>query len=60
MLNNVSICPVCDAHIHIPKNTEISEIINCSDCTSRLVVKNIKNNLAVLQQAPEIEEDWGE
>lgn len=60
MANKKSVCPVCDNSVSIPSNTEVSEIMNCSDCNSRLMVERIQNDQIVLQQAPAIEEDWGE
>ena len=54
------ICSICDATVTLPKNTEESEIINCSDCKSRLVVQKIMNGKVTLEQAPVVEEDWGQ
>jgi len=56
---NIS-CPVCDALVKIENDVEESEILNCPDCLSRLVVEKIENSQITLTQAPEIEEDWGE
>lgn len=53
-------CPVCDARIVLAEGAEESEIINCSDCRSRLVVEKIEKSTAILAKAPEVEEDWGE
>jgi alpha-aminoadipate/glutamate carrier protein LysW len=53
-------CPVCDAPINLPLNPEESEIINCSDCQSQLVVDSIIDGVVTLSQAPQVEEDWGE
>jgi len=53
-------CPICDAQINIGSDLEESEIINCPDCRSRLVVEQITNGQVTLGQAPEVEEDWGE
>lgn len=55
-----TVCPVCDAPINIAEGTEESEIISCPDCRSRLVVEKIQPSGMVLDQAPEVEEDWGE
>ena len=55
-----SVCPTCDAEVTVPKGTEESEIINCSDCKSRLVVEKIEKDQVMLQQAPAVEEDWGQ
>ncbi len=53
-------CPICDAEVTLQKNTEESEIINCPECHSRLVVAAMKGSFATLEQAPAVEEDWGE
>lgn len=53
-------CPVCMGEVVIPSGTEVSEIITCQDCSSRLVVTNLTPTGATLEQAPEVEEDWGE
>jgi len=53
-------CPICDASMSISKNTEVSEILICPDCHSKIVVEEIGKEKIVLSQAPEIEEDWGE
>ncbi len=53
-------CPICDFKLTIPKNTEVSEIITCSDCHSRLVVAKLNATAVTLEQAPAVEEDWGE
>jgi alpha-aminoadipate/glutamate carrier protein LysW len=52
-------CPVCDASVTLPEKAEESEIINCADCKSRLVIEKLSPSV-VLQQAPAVEEDWGE
>lgn len=53
-------CPVCDADITATGTIEQSEILNCPDCKTRVVVEEIKNNKLVLAPAPQVEEDWGE
>lgn len=55
-----SSCPVCDAVIELPADTEETEIITCPECENRLVVELIKDERLILGEAPEIEEDWGE
>ena len=55
-----STCPVCDAQVTLPKNTEESEIISCAECHTKLVVAKIENKTATLSEAPKVEEDWGE
>jgi len=60
MPNQTFICPVCDATINSPDNLEESEIISCSDCQSRLVVENNGSGGLTLNQAPQVEEDWGQ
>lgn len=53
-------CSVCDASVTLPKNTEESEIVSCTDCKSRLVVQKINNGKVTLEKAPVVEEDWGQ
>ncbi len=55
-----SMCPVCDAKVTLQKKTEESEIISCPECHTRLVVAQMKGAFATLEEAPKIEEDWGE
>lgn len=60
MTKLTAVCPVCDAQVILAEGLEESEIINCSDCRSRLVVEKIEKNAVSLAKAPEVEEDWGE
>lgn len=53
-------CPVCDAHVSVLKDSEVSEIVSCPECKARLVVESISEKQVVLHKAPDIEEDWGE
>jgi len=53
-------CPICDAEISLVDDTEESEIINCPECENRVVVASVEGAKIVLEEAPEIEEDWGE
>lgn len=53
-------CPICDVQVDIPADTEESEILTCSDCNMKLVVSKICKNKVILEEAPEVEEDWGQ
>jgi lysine biosynthesis protein LysW len=53
-------CPICDAPVTLPANSEESEIISCPDCHTRLVIADLKGSAATLQEAPKVEEDWGQ
>ncbi|OGK17111.1 hypothetical protein A2774_04830 [Candidatus Roizmanbacteria bacterium RIFCSPHIGHO2_01_FULL_39_12c] len=53
-------CPICDGVVTLPKDAEESEIISCPECKTRLVVTSLKKKNAILEEAPKIEEDWGE
>jgi len=60
-MNQVSgTCPVCDAEVALSSDAHVSEVVSCSDCKSKLVVKSLVKGKAVLAKAPEVEEDWGE
>lgn len=53
-------CPVCDASINLDKNVEESEILTCSECHTRVVVEKVEKDTVKLNEAPAVEEDWGE
>lgn len=53
-------CPICDEKVPISKDIEETEILTCPECDNRLVVEKIRGNSVKLEEAPEIEEDWGE
>lgn len=53
-------CPVCDAHVPVLKDSEVSEMLSCPECKGRLVVESISEKHVALSKAPDIEEDWGE
>ncbi len=53
-------CSICDAPVELQEGVEVSEVVTCADCGSRLVVESINNHQVLLAQAPAIEEDWGE
>lgn len=52
-------CPLCSQLLKV-KNPEVNELIVCSSCNQRLIVKEIKNKKIIFAEAPKIEEDWGE
>ncbi len=53
-------CPICDASITLASDTQVSEVISCTECKTRLVVEGINEQNATLAKAPEVEEDWGQ
>lgn len=53
-------CPICDGEIDLSEDVEESEIITCSGCKNRVVVVSVSGGEVLLEEAPEIEEDWGQ
>jgi len=53
-------CPICDGTIPIQKGTEVTEILSCPECQTRVVVSQIDGTKVTLTQAPAVEEDWGQ
>ena len=51
-------CPLCAAEVTLEGNTEVGELLDCSECGEELEV--ISLSPAKLAKAPEEEEDWGE
>ena len=52
------VCPECEAQIELAADTEVGEIIVCSDCGVDLEV--IALDPATVELAPMEQEDWGE
>ncbi len=53
-------CPICDAKVTAAGDTQETEIITCLECESRIVVDAINGRKLSLEEAPVIEEDWGQ
>lgn len=53
-------CPVCDSKVKIGKDIIESEVIECGGCHRKLVVKSLTKGKISLEEAPKVEEDWGE
>lgn len=51
-------CVVCEAEVEVPEDAMIGEILVCEDCGAELEVTSL--NPLTVQEAPEVEEDWGE
>lgn len=51
-------CPICGAEIETDEDVEQGEILSCPDCGAELEVTN--TDPVELEEAPEVEEDWGE
>lgn len=54
------VCPICDGAVRLNDGVEVSEIISCDECKTRLVVECIENQAVTLIKAPDVEEDWGQ
>jgi len=52
------VCPECEAQIELVADTEVGEIIVCSDCGVDLEVTSL--DPAAVELAPMEQEDWGE
>ncbi|MEF8847705.1 MAG: lysine biosynthesis protein LysW [Candidatus Thermoplasmatota archaeon] len=51
-------CTICDAGLNLSEDVEVNEIIMCEECGAELEVRSI--NPPEIQEAPQVEEDWGE
>ena len=51
-------CPVCDADIGFPGDTEKGELLDCDECGSELEVTGVSPY--TISEAPQTDEDWGE
>ena len=55
---NAAKCPVCEADVKINPGVMQGELLSCADCGTELEVTSI--NPLTLEEAPEVQEDWGE
>lgn len=53
-------CPICDTSLNLGKDVMESEVIECKDCHRKIAVKSLGNGRVLLEEAPYVEEDWGE
>ncbi|MCL1875511.1 MAG: lysine biosynthesis protein LysW [Synergistaceae bacterium] len=51
-------CCVCEADVNVAEDAMVGELITCTDCGTELEV--ISTSPVTLQEAPEVQEDWGE
>ena len=52
------ICPICEAELKFSEDTVVGELTMCNDCGTELEV--VELDPIEVQEAPEVEEDWGE
>ena len=51
-------CPICEAVLEIKDDTVIGELMVCEECGAELEVTGM--DPVKVEEAPEVEEDWGE
>jgi alpha-aminoadipate carrier protein LysW len=51
-------CPICDGSVATDDSTVVGELIECADCCGELVVTSLAP--ISFEEAPTVEEDWGE
>lgn len=51
-------CVVCGGTLALDDDLEVGEILDCGDCGTELEV--VETEPATLDEAPELDEDWGE
>ena len=51
-------CPVCDAGVNVADDAMVGELLTCSDCGIELEVTALEP--LTVEEAPEVQEDWGE
>ncbi len=51
-------CPVCEGDVDVADGTIVGELMECGDCGTELEVTSVSP--LTVEEAPEIEEDWGE
>lgn len=57
-MTQTATCPICEAEVAIPANAMLNELLSCPDCGTELEIVSLQPLL--LEEAPQVEEDWGE
>lgn len=52
------ICLECGANIDLPEDAIVGELLVCAECDTEFEVTSL--NPVAIEEAPEVEEDWGE
>ena len=53
-----AICTVCEARIDLPNDCSEGELLTCGDCGTELEVVTL--DPITVEEAPQVQEDWGE
>ena len=51
-------CPLCDADVKLGADVMVGELFTCSDCGAELEITSLSP--LKVEEAPEVQEDWGE
>ena len=51
-------CPVCEADVNAESSVMLGELLTCVDCGTELEVTSLSP--LTVEEAPEVQEDWGE
>jgi alpha-aminoadipate carrier protein LysW len=51
-------CVVCEGIVNMPEDVMEGELLLCPDCGTELELVSI--NPLMVEEAPEVQEDWGE
>ena len=52
------VCDICDGVVALPEGAVAGEILRCPDCGTELEVVSL--DPLRLEEAPQVQEDWGE
>ena len=51
-------CPLCEADVKMEPGVMLGELLTCADCGTELEVTSL--DPPAVEEAPEVQEDWGE
>lgn len=55
---SAAICVVCEASVNLPDDCREGELVICGDCGTELEL--ICMDPITVEEAPQVQEDWGE
>ncbi|HPB56138.1 MAG: Alpha-aminoadipate carrier protein LysW [Candidatus Aminicenantes bacterium ADurb.Bin508] len=52
------VCPVCESEISLPEDSRVHEVYPCPECRCEMEILSLEP--LIVEEAPQVEEDWGQ
>ena len=52
------VCPVCESEVPLPEDSRVHEVYPCPECRCEMEILSLEP--LIVEEAPQVEEDWGQ